>query len=66
MSWVTEPQERTPVQAEQSLVPEPTQQGVVVSGRSEIGTDTHTGQLVHIQDQTLIYINDGTQFKPQQ
>jgi len=48
MSWVTEPQERTPVQAEQSLVPEPTQQGVVVSGRSEIGTDTHTGQLVHI------------------
>ena len=22
--------------------------------------------LVHIQDQTLIYVNDGTQFKPQQ
>lgn len=30
----------------------------VVNGKTEM--------LVHIQDQTIVYINDGTQFKPQQ
>ena len=30
----------------------------VVNGKTEM--------LVHIQDQTIFYMNDGTQFKPQQ